>query len=60
MRGGASLPRMMAAPKRLARTDVQQTAGRPRTCARHRSTGCWFYALEMLTLLGGLAEFDAS
>jgi hypothetical protein len=26
--------------------------------ARHRSAGCWFYALETLTVLGGLAEFE--
>src|SRR5262245_65634087 len=29
-----------------------------RTCARHRSTGGWFYPLEMLTVLGGLAELE--
>src|SRR5262249_6318760 len=33
-------------------------ATRPRTCARHRSTGCWFYPQEMLTVLGGMAGFE--
>jgi len=32
MRGGASLPRMMAAPKRLAHTDGQQTAASAGGC----------------------------